>query len=204
MAEYAFTTLAGLRQAVREYLDREDLTETQLDTFIKTSARNIMRRLRVRQNERTQTSTGSAFTAIPLPEGYIVARSLTLDGEPLTRVSDLEIQRLTKDGTTGRPCRFARVGNELVLWPACDSSSYSLVLTYYSDLSDIASPDAVLLTLCPDLWLYGALLEASMFLRKQSGVQVWASMFENAMQEVNGVSDEEEFSGSVVAVQGGL
>lgn len=202
MAEYAFTTLEGLRTAVREYLARRDITDAQVDSFLGIGSRRVFRRLRVRQNERVYEVSSSA-RSLTLPEDYLAAKTLTCEGAPLERVSDIRILQLAARNHSGTPEQFGRSGNALLLYPA-PSEERAFALTYWADLSGIAEPDDVLLTLCPELWLYGALVEASMFLRKSKSPSEWDGLFERALEEVNNVTDEESRSGFVTQVEIGL
>ena len=200
MAEYDYSTESGRRDAIRDYLNRSDLTETQLDFFLGAGLRKLARRLRARQNETTVTYAGDA--TLTIPADYIEARSFTCDGHPLQRISDVQLQCLIADGATGFPEKFGRVGNVFEIYPASDSAAHSLLLTYYADVSIQSGGTSTVAALCPEALIYAATMEAAPFL-KQSDEQLarMSSMFESALAVVNAVSDYEQVSGSAVRVE---
>lgn len=199
MAEYDYTTEAGRRTAIRDYLNRPDLTDDQLDFFLGAGFRKLARRLRVRQNEVTLAFAGDA--TLTLPDDYIEARYLTCDGYPLERVSDVAILELTAEGYQGFPVKFGRAAGDLVTYPASDSADYAFSLVYYADVSRQSGGDDVVASLCPEAWIYAAAMEAAPFLKQSDNqLQRMAAMFEGALDVVNSVSDREQLSGSPVSV----
>lgn len=200
MAEYDYSTESGRREAIRDYLNRPDLTETQLDFFLGSGLRKLARRLRARQNEETVTFAGDATFSIPAD--YIEARLFACDGYPLQRISDIQLQYLIADGETGFPEKFGRVGGVFETYPVSDSAEYSLTLTYYADVSMQQDGASTVAALCPEAWIYAAAMEAAPFL-KQSDQQLarMTQMFEAAIAVVNAVSDVEQVSGSPARVE---
>lgn len=176
------------------------------------------------------TSPGSTELAIlnqiDLPDDYLETHTLRVTpwdstangavlpektGRPLRRVSLTELhwlQHNSRRGSvvrTGQPEVFARQRDALYVFPEIDSNSdWYWEWIYYCDLTglfDTPTSDTNVLKTAPDLYLYGALLEAEPFLKPEDEAMqmlpIWKSMWEEAKQRIIEQMDREEFSGSV-------
>ncbi len=113
----------------------------------------------------------------------------------------------------GDPAIFARDRNQLVVHPAPqangDIQAIRFIWQFYVDYSGQFTADTSdndVLRTAPDLYLYGALLEAEPYLKpKEAAFQrlpLWKAMYEEAKQQIITQDDEEKYSGSNVEIQG--
>jgi hypothetical protein len=87
-------------------------------------------------------------------------------------------------------------GAEFELAPAPDTA-YTVSMLYYAKptaLSD-ANTSNVFMANCADALLYGALLEAEPYLMNDARLQVWSSLYNNAVASLNDSDDASEYSG---------
>ena len=202
----AATDYGELKEDVRQYLyNRRDLT-AQIPNFISLSERKIFRRLRCPANEKgaTFTPTGDdGFPSVDIPGDYLEAKVLTVNDLPLERITDLEFKRRIKEDNAARePRTFARLLGKFFFWPPPDDA-YVTDLIYWADFSgtlveDVDTND--ILRIAPDVYVYGALLEAMPFLVKDERIPIWRDFFNEALDELNHQTNEAEYSGSPVAV----
>ena len=138
----------------------------------------------------TATITGE-FSAIPSDCMYV--RSLWLSGQkiPLRFVDDPEkiVERKQLfPSEAGDPQVAALVGTEIQLWPWTGvTASYTAELTYCKRvpaLSDTATTNW-LLTLHPDAYLYGSLLQAAPYLKNDERLQTWGTIFTTIISDIS-------------------
>lgn len=218
-----------LKEEVAAWLNRSDL-EANIPTFIYLAERKIFRRYRMPNNEKTVTynfkedpqydSLGSGNSANELeltdeldtPDDYLETLSLQWEGKPMKRISLTEMQRLKNRITTqetGTPVYFCRERGKMTWWPY-PSGDGVLRWIYYCDLSggfEEDTDDNDVLRVAPDLYLYGALLQAQPFLKPESDewnlIPVWQQYYDAAFQELEYQRDEDERSGSNVEMKSG-
>ncbi len=113
-----------------------------------------------------------------------------------------EIMARTSTGTsTGLPQSYTMRAGYLFLGPVPDAV-YTVEMTYYAKipaLSDVATTNTML-TDNPDLYLYGSLLEAEPFLMNDSRVQLWATAFGEAVNNLQLQDDKDSHSGTELRV----
>jgi hypothetical protein len=59
----------------------------------------------------------------------------------------------------------------------------------------------VFVATCPDLLLYGALVEAETYLMNDPRIPVWANMYQNGLAALNSADDASEHSGVPLAMK---
>ncbi len=194
----ALANYTDLKAAVGNWLNRGDLT-AQIPDFITLAEKQIARRLR-RTVTKSSVSVSTAATTLPaavaeLRSVRLITGSPALD-LPLKMVSkpvlDEHASRFT---STGRPYYGAIVGTTLEVAPAPDSS-YTAELTYFASLTPLSdgAPTNTVLTEAPDLYLFGALKEASPYIAFDERIPVWTAKFEESLQQMNEARAREEES----------
>ena len=89
-----------------------------------------------------------------------------------------------------------------VLLGPVPASVYTMEMVYYAKipaLSDSATTNWCL-TANPDLFLYGALMEAEPFLMNDQRTQLWATAFFKALEDVNSRDAKDRFAGSELRI----
>ena len=193
-----------LKAAIQSYLyDRSDLV-TVIPSFIEMAERRIYRVLRVPANERIATFTAHDSGSIDLPVDFLEAKLLTVSQRPMERISD--ISHLAENdvrGATGEPHSFSRIGAQLHLYPTPEEP-VDIKLVYWADLSGTLSADTdtnEILRIAADVYLHGALAEASAYLGQDSRIPVWKAQYAEGLASVQQQAAEAEYAGSVVAVR---
>ena len=141
-----------------------------------------------------------------VPDDYLGLKIAYISGQispPLKRISLEQLyQRYPRaDSSLGNAAYIARNASNFEFGPYPDTSSATLVGTYYAKpvLIRNFSSDAAshfLIVNAPDLCLYGALLEAVPFLKNDERVALWSTMYEAAVEAYRSREDFEEDSGS--------
>ncbi|MDJ0905413.1 MAG: hypothetical protein QNI96_05295 [Woeseiaceae bacterium] len=202
------TNYGTLKEEIRKYLyNRKDL-ETNIPSFISLAERKIFRMLRIPAMENVllyePLPGGVAYAQLELPGDFLEAKFLLWGDKPLRRISDIEMQRkLNVRPTQGTTHEFARIGNRLLLWPTPDDASQTFSLGYWRDYSNTLKDDADvndMLRLAPDLYLYGACLEASVYLVGDSRIPVWQQLYDQSFAQLTDQYKEAEYAGSNVSV----
>jgi len=198
----ALTTYAELKTSIGDWLNRSDLT-TAIPDFISLAEAQIERTLRTRQMiVRANAFFNAQYGAVPAD--FLETKSLKLTStNPETPLSFLSIDALdnemTKFTASGRPKFFGIVGGQFRLVPTPDSN-YTTELTYYAKLTKLSSSVATnfLLDSSPDIYLYGALLQAAPYLQDDARIQTWATLYERALNDLQTADDRGASSGGAL------
>jgi hypothetical protein len=163
-------TWAELVTALQDFMkDTVTITDTRAKQMIAFAERRFNRILRVPEMEDTVTASVSAAT-ITLPTDFLQLRAIYLNTDPKVTLEPMEFATLRNQysaSSTGRPQNYAlQSGNEIVFGPAPDGA-YDLVINYYKKIPALGSADALtynwLLLAHPDIYLFGAILQAEFF-----------------------------------------
>ena len=181
-------TYAELKTAIANYLNRSDLT-SDIDTFIDNVEAELNRRLRTKDMIKRATATADS-QYLTVPTDWIEAINVEItsnDFSPLFQqsIESLDVYRKSNNNSTGQPVYFAMVDDSIELAPTPDAE-YTLQLTYYakiSALSDSNTSNFVSVS-HPDVYLYGALKHASIFLMEDERIPMFTQQFEKALEEM--------------------
>ena len=177
-----------LKTNIASYLNRSDLTN-QLDLFIDQAEAEINRRVRTKDMvKRANAVLEQQY--LTLPDDWQEAINVEItsnDFSPVFQqsIESLDVYRKSVDNSSGQPIYFAIVDNTLEFAPTPDQN-YDIQLTYYakptplsdSNTSNFISNDH------PDLYLYGSLKHASIFLMEDDRVNLFNDLFEKALEEI--------------------
>ena len=198
----AISTYAELQTAIKSWSKRDDL-DSQIPDFIKLAETRINRNIRIRIMEtRVTSSTVSAQSYYGLPDNFVQMRHFKLNTEPVTDLDYLTPERidtLWAGSKSGKPTIYTLLGDEIRLAPTPDGV-YTMEMLYYkkfSALSD-ASTTTELLTACPDIYLYGALIELSAFTEHNEGVMKWTQLFNETINAIQNEDNRDRHSGSAL------
>ena len=183
----ALTTYAELKQAILDTSHRADLTNFTAD-FITLAEARIARKLRIRamQAESDISITGGTRTAA-LPTGFREARRFYLNSSPVSPLEYIASDDYWKrylSSNTAKPSVFTIEGTNLVFGPIPDSS-YTGKLLYYKALDALSSTAHGTFTSNPDLYLYGSLAAAEVYLKNDKRFPIWKGMYEEIVKELN-------------------
>ena len=214
----AINTYATLQTAVANWLDRSDLTD-RIPEFIALAEARMNRTLRLAiMLNVDETTLGGAATLVAgtrdyaLPSGYLQMVDFHLRTSPITTLSYLTPENMNRmwagsqggkplaytifaDNSTGTPIKKVRLGPS----PA---SAYDYSIMFYKkiDALSVANTTEQMLTDNPDIYLYGALLEAEPFLMNDQRVQLWATAFQESVRALQEQDNKDRHSGSAMRV----
>jgi len=200
----AIGTYAELQTAVANWLDRDDLTD-RIPEFIALAESRFNRLLRLRSMEAKYTAnTVASQRNLALPTGYIQMRNFQVNTNPLTTLSYVTPEiydRLWGGSTLGIPKFYTILANEVSFGPIPASVVEVEMLFYkkFTNLSAAATTNS-LLTDSPDLYLYGAMMEAEPFIMNDERVVLWATSLSKAIQELQEQDNKDRHSGSALRV----
>jgi hypothetical protein len=200
----ALTTYAELKTSVGDWLNRSDLT-TAIPDFISLAEAQIERNLRTRQMiVRSTASLTTEYSAVP--DDFLEAKTFKLDTSPPTALQFETIDSMDNLSvvytSSGKPAYFSVVGNQFRFIPTPDTT-YTGELTYYAKLSKLSSTNTSnwLLTAAPDIYLYGALMQAAPYLQDDARITVWAALYKNGLEELKLSDDRGSTSGGVLVTR---
>lgn len=181
----AITTYSELQTAAANWLARADLT-SRIPEFIALAEAKFNRTLRIRPMIVRDSAFAIGAEYVPVPTGFLEARSLMLNTNPrqtVTFESDTNQENLYK--VSGQPQFYEIVGSEFRFSPPPDAT-YTATLTYYKAITPLAttSPNW-LLTSHPDIYLYGTLLEAAPYLGDDARIGLWQAALKECIGQLN-------------------
>lgn len=193
------TNYTDLKSTVASYLGRTDLTD-QIPDFIRLAEVRLGRDLRIRQmlKSATTTTTGGDQT-VSLPTDFLQLRDMFVQTNPITDLQYVTPSVFSRNGRvteSGVPVFYTIIANEFKFAPVPDGT-YTLAVLYYSSPEYLSStnPSNAFLSTCPDLLLYGALLEAESYLMNDPRLVVWANLYDKGIAALNAADDASETSG---------
>ena len=190
----------SLRTQVSNYLNRQDIDNDQMDVFIKNAEAEFNRTIRHRKMvKRVTASVDSHFTNLPLDWLEAVNVQLNVDPVKLLRQVSLETAdqyRAANGDVTGTPDFYAIVGDTLELVPR-PSSAQTVELTYYYKIPALHSDNLTnwLIEEYPDLYLYGVIKQALVFLMDDERLPVVTGLYQAQLQNLADEQDRARFAG---------
>jgi hypothetical protein len=190
-------TYSELKTNIANYLNRSDLTG-QMDMFIDNVEGEVNRRVRRKEMIKRATATADA-QYLSLPTDWLEGINVEItsnDFSPILQqsIESLDIYRKSINNKTGQPVYFAFVDDTMELAPTPDTS-YTLQLTYYSKIDALSDSNTsnFLSNNHPDVYLYGALKHASIYLMEDERVAMFSQLFEKALEELKMEQEKAEF-----------
>lgn len=207
------TDYTSLQAAVTEYLarDQDATLIARIPTFIQLFEAKMNRSLYVRQMEvRSTTTVDTASTEpefISLPTDFQSMRRIRLSsvtGKPhldFKSGTQLDEFRLSISNVAGQPLFFSIFGSEIELAPT-PNQNYTIEMVYRQNVPALATNSTNwLLTLAPDLYLYGALLESAPYIKEDARIQVWATGLSTALDALNNLGMTSTFNSGPMAMR---
>jgi len=205
----AIGTYAELQTAVANWLDRDDLT-LRIPEFIALAEAKMNRDLRISLMENVSTAiTMVAGTRdYDLPTGFTGMKEFHLTTSPIVALSYITpemMNRMWAGSNKGKPQAFTLFSDagtrKVKIGPAPDSA-YTTSMLYLKKIDNlsVANPTETMLTENPDVYLYGALLEAEPFLMNDARIQIWAGLLQQVAKDLQDRDIFDRHSGSALRV----
>ena len=190
-------TYAELKTAIANYLNRSDLT-SEMDTFIDNVEAELNRRLRTKDMIKRATATADS-QYLTVPTDWVEAINVEITSgnfSPLFQqsIESLDVYRKSNNNQTGQPIYFAMVDDSIELAPTPDVE-YTLQLTYYAKINALSDSNTsnFVSTSHPDVYLYGALKHASIYLMEDERIPMFTAQFEKALEEMRMEQEKSAF-----------
>lgn len=192
------TDYASLQSTVTEYLarDQDATLIARIPSFIQLSEAKFNRSLFVRQMEQRSTTVVDITTTEPefisLPSDFQSMRRVRLSsatGKPRLEFlpgASMDEYRRSIGNSASQPIYFTVFGSEIELAPTPDTD-FTIEMVYRTNIPALSLTNTTnwLLTLAPDAYLYGALLESAPYIKEDARIQTWGLGFKTALDDLN-------------------
>lgn len=190
----ALSNYTELQASIAGWLARDDLTSRIPDFVTLAEAKFNRTLLHPRMETRTTLTVNTLLTDpefLDLPSDFQTMRMVRLSGvtgKPRLQFmtqTQMDDFRYATDNVTDQPVYFTIVGDQIELAPT-PNEDYDVEVLYRANIPPMASNATNwLLTLAPDLYLYGALLEAAPYMKKDERIAVWGSALATVLDQLN-------------------
>ena len=192
-------TWTALKATLANWLNRDDLSTTEIPEAIALAERRFQRTLFTPDREAEATLTAAA-EAVSLPTDLWGIRAAFVDVDPKVVLEPMSLNQLRETwpaAATGRPQNYAIRGGVMLLGPAPDASC-SIRLTYIQTIPALGAGQATnwLLTAHPDAYLHGSLVELHLLLADEQRAAFHAARWEEIAAEVNRVGRARSHGGA--------
>lgn len=184
----ALTNYSDLVTSVGNWLNRSDLNALIPD-FIRLFETRFNREVRHPKMETTAVSViNEGDTSVALPSDFLAARTVYVDDDPdnvLVAMSPANLRASYPYQNGGQMAAYAISGDTIELAPAANADG-TLTLAYYATVPALTSTETTnwLMTLYPDLYLYGTLCAAQAYLQDDPRLAVWKGALDEAMDSL--------------------
>jgi hypothetical protein len=193
----ALANYSDLTSAIADWLNRQDLT-ARIPDFVTLAEAQFNRQLRVRQMLARSDATLDV-QYIALPADNIGLKNVKLLTSPITELSYAEpayIDEMNRQYTSGKPRFYSIINNTISLAPVPDGA-YAGEIQYWQRIPSLAGAATNwLMTLHPDLYLYGSLMQAAPYLKDDDRIQVWAGIVGSLLDDIRLDNERAEKSGN--------
>lgn len=180
----AISTYTELQTAIGSWLNRSDLA-TQIPDFITLAEAELNKRLRCPENEAQSLAFAVTSRFTTLPTDFSAMQRVVLNDNPRAELTPISSVLAAGYFATARPSYYAITGNQIEVVPLASAST--LELTYWRNVLPLASNSTTtLLTAHPDLYLFGACVQAAFFLDDSGMGSRFTPRYEQALAFANG------------------
>lgn len=198
----AITTYAELKTACSNWLKRDDLT-SRIPEFITLAETRLFRELRIKAME-ASFSTAITSGSITTPTSYIDLKYAYIDRSPVQWLERKPAAWIYEHYPTrsadGVPKVIARQASTFIFGPYPDSG-YTVAGVYYKNIGPVSTSAHAVFTDNPDLYLFGALLEAVPYLHNDKRAALWNAKYMDSLQRVQAMDEREDYSGSTMQIR---
>lgn len=195
----ALSTYAELQDTIGRWLfGRTDLDANDIPDFIRMAEAQFERDLRHHEMVTVADLTVDA-KRVDLPADHLETIRVTLDSEhePIENVTLTQLSewRQRNRDTAGIPRLMAHVGGQLEFWPS-PGDTYDAEIIYYAEIPKLGGATTTnwILARHSDLYLFGALFQAAIFLRDQGLLQSAGQSYNGVLSDVKRENERQMFA----------
>ena len=189
-----------LKTNVADWLNRSDLTSV-IPTFIEGAHSKLNQSLRVRQMvQRATASVDSEYSA--LPGDFLEIRDIRLNTDPVRSLEAISSEQQNQErerfgNTAGKPKYFTMIGEQVQVFPTPDTT-YTMELAYYEKIPDFSGDSSTnwLLTKEPLIYVYGALVHATPYLKDDDRVVLWQTLYRDQFNSLTQENERARYGGT--------
>lgn len=196
----ALANYTDLQSTIAETLNRDDLASS-VPVFIALAQAAINRDVRHwRMETRTsgQQSAGDAYMQVPADWVETARFSVVGNGtSPISMISSAAMSdvRAKKNDQYNTPKFYSLEAGQFHLYPTPIADT-DVELLYFAQVPDLAlNSTNWLLTVAPDVYLYGSLIHSAPYLQDDARLAVWAQLYSAAVTRLNESSKSAKYSG---------
>lgn len=180
----ALANYNDLKTAIASWLHRDDLT-TQIPDFITLTESRLNRKLGLTPQETETTLTATiGVRTIAQPAGFVGPIALWMTyWLPRMELEFMLPEDIPVMSVNAVP-RFWTIDALNVAFDCPADRALTFTLRYMTTLALATTSTNSVMTNFPDLYLYGALIEASPYLGKDGRIATWKGLFDIALAEV--------------------
>jgi hypothetical protein len=199
----AITSWTTLKTAVADWMAKTNLTGVVPD-FIQFGEARIYRDLRIRCME-TALDSDIASGVVAVPTGYIELKHAYVNSSPVQTLQRKDAEWIYHNypdrSGSGSPKFIAREAENFIFGPY-PASTYNVKGVYYKKLDALSASNETnwFITNAPDLLLFAALCEAAPYMNHDERIVTWEKKYDQVRARVQADNDNEEYSGSILAV----
>lgn len=195
------STYSELQTEIASVLSRSDLT-SKIPSFIQLLEARAFRKLKLRDDiTRGSFTLSSQYTDLDTEiPGWFELLNIQLDTDPKTTLqlaSPSELDFLYIRNEAGKPHHYTIHGTELEVHPSPDTS-YTCEVTYRARITNLSDTNTTnwLLTNHPDIYLYGSLIAAELYIQNDARLPMWKALADEGIRELNILEKRARNSGS--------
>jgi hypothetical protein len=198
------STWAELKASLANWLNRDDLSTTEIPEAIALAERRFQRTIFSPEREVAADLVVDA-EAVALPADLWGVKALHLATDPKTVLEPMtlaELRNIYSANATGRPQNYAISGETILFGPAPDAA-YTGRLTYIRTIPALGESQASnwLIDDHPDVYLYGALHELHLLLHDVEKAALFDGRLRQAAEEVNASGMRRRQGGSPIRIR---
>lgn len=181
----SLTTYDGLKQAISDHLDRDDL-DAYVDDFIDIAEARHKREVRFREMlVRCPLTIVNRYT--DLPSGFLEGKVLRLLTNPPWKLEYVNVDVMTSNRREVSARPFCFTVNDQIEVDSIPDQPYNAEMVFFKTLTPLSDNNSTnkLLERAPDVYLYSSLAASAPFLMNDERIDLWNSLYANARDSLN-------------------
>lgn len=193
----ALTTFVTLKASIANWLHRSDLT-TVIPDFVALAEADIAKDLRIAAMESVASGTLTGET-LAFPTRFVDARRLLVGGYEYLYESPGVYGEFSRQGETAYI--YTIQGQNFYILNGASGDSYTL--TYYAMFAGLSDDSDTnwLLTNHPEVYLFGSLRSAAIYLSDDNAMSKYSALYTAAISKLRTADRRASFSGGALTVR---
>lgn len=204
-------TIAELREQVKFWSERDDISDAQINQFIKLVESEYKDDLYLPPNEKIVLLTTDANGELIIPSDYLKTKHMKVkdangNWKVLYRKPNEFVTVGSSIASTDSPAFFERSGNKFIFAPAAGEGT-EIYLTYYCLIPslldiEVVDPESInfVMAVMPTIYLFGTLMFLYMYTFNEERANYNTNLYTIAKQDLIGMQNDAEMSGSSLHV----